>query len=153
MGNFTVELFNIKPRFEKAAREKIIERYSRTRGTLEDRPVFSQNWQPFAWAAVLGFINNRKRPLSSPLGEPFGDFGIINNNGRLIANALICLALSKSETGAEILKDPKGLVTIIEEYANGGFDHIMENLDEKGESYFDSFDNFLVEALKRNNEY
>ena len=149
MKNFSAEIYTIRPRYEKTSKENIIDRYSKTRGSLDDRPVFTQNWQPFAWAAIIGFINNRRRPLSTPLADPFGEFGIINNNGPLISKALICFAIAKSEIGIEILRDAKQVISIIEEYANGGFDFINEVLQEKGDTYFDSFDNFIVELLNR----
>lgn len=145
--NYLADLYNIKTRYEKKNR-KIMESYSEIRGSLEGRKVFSQLWQCYAWATILGFINDRRRKLDSPFDSAF-DMGVIHNNGETVCKALMCLGMSKAEDGYDCLKDPKLLVEVIEEYANGGFDYIAEMLAEKGESYLDSFPAFLNELLDR----
>ena len=135
-------------RYEQHYRESIIERYSEARGKVNNRPTFSQFWQCYAWAAVLGFINNRRRALSTPTNTSFM-FGTIVANGPLVYKALLCSAIAKSEQGIDVLRNPKDLITIIEEYANGGFDLIAETVEEKGKFYFDDFGKMLMEVMNR----
>lgn len=146
--SFLSELSGIKPRYEVRYRESIINRYAEPRGNVNNRPTFSQLWQCYAWAAVLGFIHDRRRAFDSPTDAAF-PFGTITNNGPLVAKALICAALAKADTGIEVLRTPKEIITLIEEYANGGFDYISETLDQKGKFHFDDFNNMLIEVRDR----
>ncbi len=141
------ELYRKNLRYEMHYRTNIIDAYSTVRNQKE-RPVFSHLWQCYAWAAILGFINNRRRPLASPVDHAF-DMGVIRNNGESIFNALICCAIAKSDVDMNILKSPDIIIKTIEEYANGGFDYISEILIEKDKFYFDSFENFIMELLNR----
>ncbi len=65
-----------------------------------------------------------------------------------MASALIMLALSKSEKGYNCLLDGSEIISIIEEYANGGFEIIQSKLIED-ENYFDNPDSFIDELLSR----
>lgn len=142
------DIASIRPRYEARYRTNIIDRYSEVRGNVGNRPIFSQLWQCYAWAAVLGFINDRHRPLESPMGDAF-PFSTIRDNGPLVHKALVCAALAKAETDIEVLRDPREVVRIIEEYANGGFDLISEILEEKGKTHFDGFEKMLFEVMGR----
>lgn len=141
------ELYRKNLRYEIPYRADIIDTYSTVRNQKE-RPVFSQLWQCYAWAAILGFINNRSRPLASPVDHAF-DMGVIRNNGESIFNALVCCAIAKADDNIDILKSPDAIIKTIEEHANGGFDYISEMLIEKNRFYFDSFENFIFELLDR----
>jgi hypothetical protein len=143
-----MDLALFRPRYEVKYRESIINKFSEARGSISNRPIFSQLWQCYAWAAMLGFIHDRHRPLESKTDVAFS-LGTINTHGPLVYNALICSALAKAEQGIEILRDPKGIVTIIEEYTNGGFDYISELIEEKGVAHFDDFNNILMEVVSR----
>jgi len=59
------------------------------------------------------------------------------------------LVIAKENQWKEYLLDPQAYLTTIDEYANGGFDWISEMLEEKGEKYFDEFENFLRELENR----
>ena len=146
--SFLTDIATKDLRYEARYRTTIIDRYSEVRGSINNRPIFSELWQCYAWAAVLGFINDRRRPLESPINTSF-DFSTIRNKGPLVHKALLCAAIAKSDEGIEVLRDPKAVITLIEEYANGGFDLIAETLDEKGLTFFDSFDNMLSEVMDR----
>lgn len=145
--SFIAEIAVIKPRFETRYRERVIDRYATVRGNVSDRPAFSQLWQCFAWAAVLGFIHDRRRPLEAPTGDAFA-FSTIRDNGPLVFKALLCAALAKADAGIEVLRDPKEVIKLIEEYANGGFDVITELLDDN-KHRFDAFDAMLDEVMGR----
>ncbi len=146
--SFLSDIAVLKPRYEARYRKDIIDRYAEVRGSVSNRPIFSQLWQCYAWAAVLGFTNDRRRSLDAPTGDAFA-FSTVRDNGPLVHKALICAAIAKSEIGIDVLRDPREVIRIIEEYANGGFDLISEILDENGKIYFDSFDNMLNEVIDR----
>lgn len=146
--SFISEIASIKPRYEERHRASIINRYATVDGKVADRQAFSQLWQCFAWAAVLGFINNRSRPLEGPTMDSF-PFSTIQANGPLVHKALICAALAKAEQGIEVLREPRELIRIIEQHANGGFELIAEILEDKGPTYFDNFDKMLTEVVER----
>ena len=113
-----------------------------------DRKYFSQLWEGYTWAAIIGFINDKRIPLgSSGKGDAF-KFSVINNNGGELADALILLALSKSKKGYKCLTYPDEIINIIEEYANGGFEIIQSKIMED-ESYFNNPDAFIEELLDR----
>lgn len=146
--SFLSDIAVLKPRYEARYRTDIIDRYAEVRGQVSNRPIFSQLWQCYAWAAVLGFIHDRRRPLDAPTGDAFA-FSTIRDNGPLVHKTLICAALAKAEAGIDVLREPREIIRIIEEYANGGFDLIAEMLDDKGKTHFDNFDNMLNELMKR----
>ncbi|MGI4822608.1 MAG: hypothetical protein ACRYFV_15470 [Janthinobacterium lividum] len=148
MNIVSEKLSTVHMRYEQHYRESIIERYSEARGKVNNRPTFSQFWQCYAWAAVLGFINNRRRALIAPTSTSFM-FGTIVANGPLVYKALLCSAIAKSEEGIDVLRNPKDLITIIEEYANGGFDLIADTLEEKGKFHFDDFGKMIMEVMNR----
>lgn len=146
--SFLSDIASIRPRYEAQYRASIISRYAEVRGNTGNRPIFSQLWQCYAWAAVLGFINDRSRPLETPTDSAFA-FSTIYNQGPMVHKTLLCAAIAKADAGIEVLRDPKAVINIIEEYANGGFDLISETLDEKGITFFDSFDTILMEVIGR----
>ena len=127
------DIFEIKFSFEQKTKDEIILKFSNKQGG--DFNVFSFYWQCFAWAAVIGFLHDRKRPLKAPLAvKPFNLNTMRNNGGDKIVQALICLVVSK--TGSlEILKTPAKAIELINEYANGGF-YYIQNLMDNGENSF-----------------
>ena len=113
-----------------------------------DRKYFSQLWEGYTWAAIIGFINNKRVPLGNGgKGDAF-KFSVINNNGGELADALILLALSKSKEGYKSLTDPNEIINVIEEFANGGFEIIQSKIRED-DSYFSNPDAFIEELLER----
>ena len=116
---------------------------------IDGSTFFSQFWQGFAWAAVLGFINNRRIELESPTKSSF-DMGVVARQGRLIFKSLILMAISKSEDGIEIVKDPSRILLILSEYAKGGAEYIEEFRNTPGkENYFNSHSEFMEEIMNR----
>jgi hypothetical protein len=140
------DIFEIKFTFEQKIKESIIDKFSTKQGG--DFYVFSYQWQCFAWAAVIGFFYNENRPLKSPLADkPFNLNTMRNNNGEKIAQALICMCVSKSKS-LEILKDPKNAINMINEYANGGFYYIQKLMDN-GENSFNDLEKVKQEIFGR----
>ena len=73
---------------------------------------------------------------------------MMNNGGEKVAQALICMAIAR--TGSlDIMKNPNDAISLINEYANGGFYHIMK-LMENGENSFNDLEKVKQEIFSRN---
>ena len=115
-----------------------------------DDVFFSQFWQGFAWAAIIGFLNNKRIPLDTKTKNSSFRFGTIRRQGPEIADGLILMAIAKSNKGADILEDEVELVNIMSEYAKGGASIIDEIRETPGtENKFDFPDDFLAEIEDR----
>jgi len=137
------------PRIEPLDYQNIVEKYAAKGGVKEkDATKFFENyWMPFAWAAILGFINDKSLPLDeSNCLQPF-KFQTIYNGSEEIFFALMLMVVGKE--GYDILKDSSKMTKVIEEHAKGGFQLINTDLIEKGEDYYSDHNNFLVEILER----
>lgn len=140
-------IFEIKFSFEQKTKEEVIYKFSNKQGG--DYNVFSFHWQCFVWAAVIGFLRNERLPLTPPIADrPFSLNTMLNNGGEKDAQALICLAIAKAGT-LDIMKDPTKAINLINEYANGGFYHIMK-LMENGENSFNDLEKVKQEIFSRN---
>ena len=60
----------------------------------------------------------------------------------------ICLAIAKAGS-LDIMKNPSDAINLINEYANGGFYHIMK-LMENGENSFNDLEKVKQEIFSRN---
>lgn len=139
-------IFDIKFSFEKICRDKVINKFSNKQGG--DYNVFSYHWQCFVWAAVIGFLRGERRELKSPLADKvFSLSTMTNNGGEKDAQALICLAIAKAGS-LEIMKNPEEAIKLINEYANGGFYHIMKLIDN-GETSFNDLEQVKQEVFSR----
>jgi hypothetical protein len=144
------ELSDKRLKYKTIHREGILDRFCGVQGSQQviDRKYFSQLWEGYTWAAIIGFINDKRIPLgASGKGDAF-KFSVINNNGGELADALILLALSKSEIGYKCLINPDEVINVIEEYANGGFEIIQSKIRDD-ESYFNNPDIYINELLER----
>lgn len=140
-------IFEIRFSFEQKTKEEVIYKFSNKQGG--DYNVFSFHWQCFVWAAVIGFLRNEKRPLTPPIADkPFSLNTMMNNHGEKDAQALICLAIAKAGS-LDIMKNPVDAINLINEYANGGFYHIMK-LMENGENSFNDLEKVKQEIFSRN---
>ena len=140
------DIFEIKFTFEQKVKDTIIDKFATKQGG--SFYVFSYQWQCFSWAAVIGFLKDEKRPLQSPLADrPFNLNTMRNNNGDKIAQALICMCISKSKS-LNILKEPKEAINLINEYANGGFYYIQKLMDN-GENSFNDLEKVKQEIFSR----
>lgn len=122
-------IFEIKFSFEKKVKDEVILKFSNKQGG--DFNVFSYHWQCFAWAATVGFLHDLRKPLQSPLADrPFSLSTMKNGDGDKVAQALLCMCISKAGS-LDILKEPQKAIDMINEYANGGFYYIMKELEAK----------------------
>lgn len=141
------DIFDIKFSFEKYVKEKVIDKLATKQGG--DYFIFSYHWQCFAWAAVIGFLRNDPRKLSSPLADkPFSLRTMKNNDGEKVAQALLCMTIARAGT-LDVIKNPTDAINLINEYANGGFYHIM-TLMENGENSFNDLEKVKQEIFSRN---
>ena len=140
------ELYDIKFSFEQKAKESIILKYSNRQGG--DFNIFSYHWQCFAWAAIIGFLNDKRKPLKTPIADrPFSLNTMRNGNGEKIAFALVCVCVAKSGS-LELLKNPHQVIDMINEYANGGFQYIQTMIDN-GENSFNDLEKVKQEIISR----
>lgn len=122
-------IFEIKFTYEKYVKDNIIDKFSNKQGGAYN--VFSYYWQCFAWAAVVGFIHNERKPIQSPIADrPFNLNTMYNGGGEKDAEALLCMCIAKSGS-LEIMKDPSKAIDLINEYANGGFYYIMKMMGDQ----------------------
>ena len=140
-------IFDIPFSFEQKTKEEVIYKFSNKQGGAYN--VFSFHWQCFVWAAIIGFLRNERKPLTPPIADkPFKLNTMLNNGGERDAQALICLAIAKAGT-LDIMKNPSEAINLINEYANGGFYHIMK-LIENGENSFNDLEKVKQEIFSRN---
>jgi hypothetical protein len=133
--------------------EQIRDLFARKQESLkkQDDKFFSKYWQVYAWAAIIGFVNNkREEGAELPFRTSF-QFQMITNGSESIANGLLLMAIGKVEAREvkEIL-NVRNLLTIISEYAEGGAKHILEIRQTPGfERKFNSPDDYIEEVIKR----
>lgn len=140
------DIFEIKFSFEQQMKDNIIVKFSNKQGG--DFNVFSFHWQCFAWAAVIGFLNDKKQPIKKPIADrPFNLNTMRNNGGDKVVQALICLCISKTNS-LDVLKTPSKAIDLINEYANGGFYHIQTLIDN-GENAFNDLEKVKQEIFGR----
>ena len=140
-------IFDIPFSFEQKTKEEVIYKFSNKQGGAYN--VFSFHWQCFVWAAIIGFLRNERKPLTPPIADkPFKLNTMFNNGGEKDAQALICLAIAKAGS-LDIMKNPVDAINLINEYANGGFYHIMK-LMENGENSFNDLEKVKQEIFSRN---
>ena len=133
--------------------EQIRDMFARKQESLskKDDKFFSKYWQVYAWAAIIGFINDKREEGASLPNQSSFQYQMITNGSDSIAHALLLMAIGKidAEKSEDFLKSRK-ILTIISEYAEGGAKHILEIRQTPGyERKFDSPDDFLVEIVKR----
>ena len=122
-------IFEIKFTFEQKVKDEVIYKFSNKQGG--DFNVFSYHWQCFAWAAVVGFIYDKRQPLQSPLADrPFSLNTMCNGGGEKVAQSLLCLCIAKAGS-LDIMKEPSKAIDLINEYANGGFYYIMKKMENQ----------------------
>ncbi|MFT4661676.1 MAG: hypothetical protein ACI8XB_001956 [Patiriisocius sp.] len=133
--------------------EQIRDMFARKQESLskKDDKFFSKYWQVYAWAAIIGFINDKREIGASLTNQSSFQYQMISNGSDSIAHALLLMAIGKidADKAEDFLKSRK-LLTVISEYAEGGAKHILEIRQTPGyERKFDSPDDFLIEIVKR----
>ena len=140
------DIFEIKFSFEQKVKDEVIYKFANKQGGQFN--VFSYHWQPFVWAAVIGFLRDERRPLSPPIADKHFSLSTMRaHEGENDARALICMCIAKAEA-LDILKNPQEAIQLINEYANGGFYHIMK-LMENGENSFNDMEKVKQEIFNR----
>jgi hypothetical protein len=133
--------------------EQIRDMFARKQESLskKDDKFFSKYWQVYAWAAIIGFINDKREEGADFPHQSSFQYQMITNGSESIANALLLMAIGKIEaTVADEFLNSRKLLTIISEYAEGGAKHILEIRQTPGyERKFDSPDDYLMEVIKR----
>ena len=123
------DIFEIKFAFEKKVKDEVILKFSNKQGG--DFNVFAYHWQCFAWAATIGFLRDLRRPIEPPIADrPFSLNTMKNGDGDKVAQALLCMCISKAGS-LDIMKEPQKAIDMINEYANGGFYYIIKELEDK----------------------
>ena len=122
------DIFDYKFTFEQKVKDEVIDLFSDKQGGQFG--VFSYQWQCFVWAATIGFMKDLRKPLGSPQADkPFNLNTMIHTNGEKDARALICMCVARAGS-IDILKDPEAAISLINEYANGGFYWIMQRMKD-----------------------
>jgi hypothetical protein len=133
--------------------EKVRDLFARKQESLkkQDDKFFSKYWQVYAWAAIIGFINDKREKGADLYNQSSFDFQMISNGSESIANGILLMAIGKVEAKeAKDILNSRKLLTIISEYAEGGAKHILEIRQTPGfERKFDSPDDYLIEVIKR----
>lgn len=139
------EIFEIKFPIELVVKEKVILKFSNKQGG--DYNIFSYYWQCFVWAATIGFLRNERRTLASGTERIFSLKTMMGNDGERDAQALICMCIARYGS-IDIMKEPQEAIRFISEYANAGFYHIMQ-LMENGENTFNDMEKVKQEIFAR----
>lgn len=133
--------------------EQVRDMFARKQESLskKDDKFFSKYWQVYAWAAIIGFINNKCEEGADLPHQSSFQFQMITNGSDSISQALLLMAIGKIDAKcADDFLNSRTLLTIISQYAEGGAKHILEIRQTPGyERKFDSPDDFLIEIIKR----
>jgi hypothetical protein len=133
--------------------EQIRDMFARKQESLkkQDDKFFSKYWQVYAWAAIIGFINDKREEGAELPHQSSFQYQMITNGSQSVADALLLMAIGKVDVKeAKDILNSRKLLTIISEYAEGGAKHILEIRQTPGwERKFDSPDDYLVEIVKR----
>ena len=139
------DIFEIKFPIELEIKDKVITKFSNKQGGAYN--IFSYYWQCFVWAATIGFLRDERRELAPGTERIFTLNTMRGNGGEKDAQALICMCIAR-EGSVDIMKEPSKAIQVISEYANGGFYHIMQ-LMENGENTFNDFEKVKQEIFSR----
>ena len=73
MATIYEEMHGLSPRIEITKREYILNKYAHNFGVKEKESTkyFSMLWEAFAWAAIMGFYYNKKKPITGEVDRPF----------------------------------------------------------------------------------
>lgn len=132
---------------------KVRDLFSRKQESLskQDDKFFSKYWQVYAWAAIIGFVNNKREKGANLPHQSSFQFQMIDNGSESIANALILMAIGKIEgSSSKDILDSREILTIISEYAEGGAKHVLELRQTPSfESKFNYADDYFYEIVER----
>lgn len=151
--NIINEIISYSPKIQKEYKEKIILKLSRKQAEEGgDRRFFNQYWQPFAWAATIGFLDGNPLPIEGESDDDVFKYSVINNQAPDILKSLIVMAIAQFDSeikdDKKNLSDPSAIVKIINEYANRGFRIITKKLEDNPD-YFYEHNIFIEDLLDR----
>lgn len=132
---------------------KVRDLFSRKQESLakEDDKFFSKYWQVYAWAAIIGFINDKRIPDADLIHQNSFQYQMITNGSENVAHALILMAIGKiqAKTFHDVL-DSRTILTTISQYAEGGAKHVLELRQTPSfESQFNYADHYFFEIVER----
>ncbi len=133
--------------------EQVRNMFARKQESLsrKDDKFFSKYWQVYAWAAIIGFIKDKREEGADLPNQSSFQYQMITNGSETIAQGILLMAIGKvdAQKSDDFLNSRK-LLTLISEYAEGGAKYILEIRQTPGfERKFDSPDDFLIELMKR----
>ncbi|EOR93961.1 hypothetical protein ADIARSV_2795 [Arcticibacter svalbardensis MN12-7] len=121
--------------------------------TRADDKFFSNYWQVYAWASIIGFLHNKREKGDLLQNRTSFEYQVISNASESIAYSLVLMAIGKMEVStSDELLNSREILTIISEYAEGGAKHILELRGTSGqESKFNYADDYFREIFERIN--
>jgi hypothetical protein len=133
--------------------EQVRDMFARKQESLsrKDDKFFSKYWQVYAWAAIIGFLNDKREEGADLPHKSSFQYQMITNGSETLSHGLLMMAIGKVKaTKAEDFLNSRKLLTIISEYAEGGAKHILEIRQTPGyERKFDSPDDYFIEVINR----
>jgi hypothetical protein len=133
--------------------EQVRDMFARKQESLskKDDKFFSKYWQVYAWAAIIGFVNDKSEEGADLPNQTSFQYQMITNGSEFVSQALLLMAIGKIDPKkSDDFLNSRKLLTIISEYAEGGAKYILEIRQTPGyERKFDSPDDFLIEIVKR----
>ncbi|MCD8031125.1 MAG: hypothetical protein LUF85_09990 [Bacteroides sp.] len=150
--NIIEEIISCSPKIRKEYKENIIIKLSRKQATDGgDRRFFNQYWQPFAWAATIGFKHGKPLPITDETDNDVLKYSAINNQAPDVLKSLIIMAIAKFDKEIQedksILTDTSLILTTIDEYANRGFKIINDKI-KKDLDYFYDHNTFIADLME-----
>jgi len=152
-SDFFQEFSSLSPNFYESNYKEIMEPFSAKQSTAAyyGGKAFTQRWQPFMYACILGLIHKKNIPFQNRPNDKnkSGDvftYNTIFNQGHKILVSVILSIISINKDGYKILSDKNKLNEEISNYANGGFEIIREMKDD-GISF--GFSDFMTEISDR----
>lgn len=144
------DIISHSPKIRKDYKEKIVEKLSRKQAEEGgDRKFFNQYWQPFVWATIIGFKNDRRVPIIEAYDSDVFRYNVINNQAPDILKSIIVMAIGKFNKNIQddigLIENCNDITRIIDEYANGGFEIISRKLDKDPDYFYEH--NIFIEDL------
>lgn len=120
--------------------------------TRQDDKFFSNYWQVYAWAAIIGFHYDKREMDDLLPNRTSFEYQVISNASDSIAHGLVLMAIGKMTVtdGEKLLDSSREILTIISEFAEGGAKHVLELRETPGsESQFNFTNDYFQEIFDR----
>lgn len=110
-----------------------------------DTRIFYNNWQPFAYACVIGLLQNKKIKVESLPNDKINrdkfKYITIKRNGKDILHSIILAVIARNPDGCKLFANPNEMNKEISAYANYGFEVLDEMIKSGNLSYITDFIN------------